>query len=145
MRPLKNILLLDDEVSIHDIWKRFHDVAEPVFRGQLALDVAVNLEQGLKRMEEKKYDALIFDLTMPPLSQDEVIQFIQNNASHLPIISVLTGDEDIYVRRRCILAGAADFWLKNDAHQRPDLFFKSLYNEYLKRYVTESERHPTSS
>lgn len=132
---MNRVLLIDDEEGIRLVWKKFHDVTEPVFRGQLDLDVATTLEQGLEKMDKTEYDALILDLTLPPLTPTEVIEFIQNNSVRLPIISVLTGDEDIYVRRRCMLAGSADFWLKSDAHRCPDLFFKSLYNEYLKRYV----------
>lgn len=137
---MKRLLLVDDEEGIRTVWKRFHDVVEPVFRGQCDLDVAGSLEQGLARMKETEYDAVIFDLKLPPLDAEQVITFIVENANVLPVISVLTGDEDINIRRRCILAGAADFWLKHDANTRPDLFFKSLYNEYLKRQF----REPTS-
>ncbi len=134
---LNKILLIDDEKGIREIWKRFHDVAEPVFRGRLEMDVASDLAQGIERMKGTEYDALILDLVLPPLTQAEVISWIFENAKlpGIPIISVLTGDEDVYVRRRCIIGGAVDFWVKTDATDRPDLFFKSLYNEYLKRYA----------
>lgn len=130
---MKRILLIDDEEGIRIVWRRFHDIAEPVFRGQLDMDVANDLNQGLAKMKVVEYDAIILDLKFLGEGADNTITFIVENHDHLPPIIVLTGDEDIFVRRRAMLAGASDFWTKNDAQERPDLFFKSIYNKYLGR------------
>lgn len=132
---MKRILLIEDQEGVRLVWKRFHDLAEPVFRGQLELQVANDLEQGRAKLKGDEYDAIILDLTLPPLASDEVITFIAEQHHALPPIYVLTGDDDIYVRRRCMMSGASGFWLKADAEERPDLFFKSLYNAYLKRHA----------
>lgn len=132
---MKKILLIDDEEGIRIVWKRFHDTAEPVFRGQLEMDVANDLEQGLARISGTDYDAVILDLKFMGEGVEDTITFIFDHAAKLPPIIVLTGDEDIYVRRRAMIAGASDFWTKTDAQERPDLFFKSVYNQYLKRYA----------
>lgn len=117
------------------IWKRFHDTAEPVFRGQLEMDVANDLEQGIAKMKNSKYDAIILDLKFQGKGADDTITFISEHSEdkNMPPIIVLTGDEDIFVRRRAMLAGASGFWTKIDAQDRPDLFFKAVYNQYLKR------------
>jgi len=135
---MERILLVDDEEGIRIVWKRFHDVVEPVFRGRLEMDVASTLAQGLERIKETEYDALILDLIVPPMGANDMIQWIYDHADEVKIpIVVLTGDSDVYTRRRCIMAGASDFWLKTDAQERPDLFFKSLYNRYLSTYARQ--------
>lgn len=131
---MKRILLIDDDEGIQIVWKRFHELTEPVFRGQLEMDIASNLEQALAKIQGGAYDAVIQDLTIPPNPQERGVEWLAENAAHLPPIIVLTGDSDIFLRRRCMMLGAADFWLKDDAQSRPDLFFKAIYNEYLKRY-----------
>lgn len=131
---MEKILLIDDEEGIRDVWPRFHDYAEPVFRGRLGMDTASDLEHGVKRMKEATYDALILDLKFLGKGSDDTISWIFEHHKHLPPIIVLTGDEDIFVRGRCMMAGASDFWTKKDAQAHPDLFFKAIYNQYLKRF-----------
>lgn len=136
---MKRILLIDDDEGIRELWKRFHDVAEPVFRGELAMDVANDLARGLIKIEEAKiekkpYDIVIIDLKFEGQGSDYTMGWIVDYKDKIPPIVVLTGDVDIWVRRKCMMFGAADFWNKDDAQQRPDLFFKSLYNRYLANY-----------
>lgn len=135
---MKRILLIDDEEGIRITFKRLHDIAEPVFKGQLEMDVAVDLEQAKLKIATTEYDAIIADLKFQGHGADATITWIVENHETLPPIVVLTGDEDIYIRRRCMIGGAADFWIKLDAAARPDLFFKSLYNRYLARYESRS-------
>lgn len=136
---MRKILLVDDEEGIRIVWKKFHDVVDPVFRGQCDMDVANDLEQCLARMQGAEYDAIILDLSLKPRTSDEVISFIFENSAEFPPIIILTGDDDIFTRRRCMMAGAADFWLKSDANERPDLLFKSLYNQYLRRHYARTD------
>lgn len=131
---MNQLLIVDDEEGIRDIWKGFHDFVEPVFRGQLQMDAANDIEMAEHKIASTKYDAIIMDLKFKGKGSDETITFIATKAESLPPIIVLTGDEDIFVRRRCMMFGAADFWTKRDAQERPDLFFKAVYNCYLARY-----------
>lgn len=134
---MRKLLLIDDEEGIRTVWKRFHDYAEPVFRGQLEMEVAGSLDQGLDKMLSTQYDAVLLDLTLPPMAKEDVIAWIKENHAKMPPIIVLTGAEDVAVRRQCMIAGAASFWTKLDAQEKPDLFFKSVYNRYLARYASE--------
>lgn len=135
---MNRILFADDMADEHTLWKRFHGDLErevdKVFMGQCGLDTVFTFDEVLKRLDETEYDALILDLVIPPGGVNEGVEFIAEHAKKLPII-VLTGHEDIFVRRRCIVAGAAAFWTKKDAQRVPDIFFKCVYNEYVKRYV----------
>lgn len=128
---MNRILLIDDEEGIRLIYKRFHDLVEPVFRGQLEMDVANDLAQGIVKIADTKYDAIILDLKFEGHGSDDTISWIFENASRLSPIVVLTGDTDIWTRRRCMMAGASSFWVKTDATTNPDLFFKDVFNRYL--------------
>lgn len=123
--------MVDDDEGIRELWGRFHEVTEPVFRGKLSMDVAPNLDGMREKMRVNKYDAIILDLKFVGQGADDTITFIAENEQQMPPIIVLTGDSDIHTRRRCMMFGAASFWLKDDAQQRPDLFFKDVYNCYL--------------
>lgn len=139
---MNRILLIDDEEGIRVTFKRLHDAAEPIFRGRLEMDVASTIGDAEKKIGTTKYDALILDLKFEGSGMDETIGWVFENASRTPPIIVLTGDEDVYVRGRCMIAGAASFWLKMDAAAHPDLFFKEVYNQYLKRYDARTHRTP---
>jgi CheY-like chemotaxis protein len=134
---MKRIILIDDEAGVRELWQRFHDVMEPTFRGECELETATSLEMAMVMITGKDYDAIILDLMLPPNTIDQSISFIFEQSQRLPPIIVLTASEDIYIRRRCMIAGAAGFWTKPDAVKHPNLFFKELYNEYLKRYATQ--------
>lgn len=134
---MNRILLIDDEEGIRSLWKQFHDTAEPIFRGQLEMDVANDLEQGKEKIATVDYDVVIADLKFKGHGADITITWIVEEHDRLPPVVVLTGDEDIYIRRRCMIGGASDFWLKLDAAARPDLFFKAVYNQYLRRYESK--------
>lgn len=135
---MQNILLVDDQQGVHDLWAELHKEIDTVFQGNCKFDSALTIEEMEQNMIETEYDAIIFDLVMPPGGIDEGVNFIADHARSFPPIIALTGHEDIFIRRRCIIAGAADFWTKRDAQRVPDLFFKSLYNEYVKRYVPKA-------
>lgn len=131
---MKRILLVDDDEGIRVTWKRFHDFVEPVFRGQLEMEVAHDLEMMREKMKHNKYDVIILDLKFAGHGAEDTMSFIAENVDKFPPIVVLTGDSDIWVRRRCMMLGASSFWLKQDAVERPDLFFKDVYNRYLYKY-----------
>lgn len=137
---MKRILLIDDEEGIRSLWKRFHEVTEPVFRGLLEMDVAEDLEQGIERIGTGAYDAVILDLKFKGIGVDSTVNYIAEHAKDdgIPPIIVLTGDDDIHMRSRCMTSGAASFWLKADAISRPDLFFKEVYNQFLRHYATHA-------
>ncbi len=142
---MNRILLIDDEEGIRIVWKRFHDLVEPVFRGQLEMDVSSDLDQGIERMRERAYDIIILDLKFQGVGGDKTIDWIFTNSERMPPIVVLTGDTDIWTRRRCMMAGASSFWMKMDATDNPDLFFKDVFNRYLARLYDQSKEAPATS
>lgn len=139
---MRKILLVDDEDGIRTLWTRLHDTMDETFRGQCEMETAADLERAKYKLAHSTYDAVILDLSMPPEGRDGIISWLYSAAPALPPVVVLTGSDDIFVRRRCMMAGAANFITKNDAVAFPNLFFKMLYNEYLRR-IYETEKHGT--
>lgn len=142
---MNKLLLIDDEEGIRLVYKRFHDLLEPVFRGQLEMDVASDFEQGKHRIATTVYDAIICDLKFKGQGSEETTSWLFENADKLPPVIILTGDVDIWTRRRCMMAGAASFWIKMDAAEYPDLFFKDVFNRYLARLYATTPKPPASS
>lgn len=130
---MKRLLLIDDENGIRVAWKTFHDITDRTYRGQCGLDTADTLREGEDMLAAEKYDAIILDLKLPPLTEEEVIQWIAKEHATLPVIMVFTGYEDPSLRDRCLAAGASGFFTKHDALSFPNLFFKEIYNEWFKR------------
>lgn len=98
------------------------------------METASSLAEGITKMDSEQYDVVITDLKFEGHGGEETISWLADNQGKLPPIIVLTGDDDIFIRRRCMMFGANDFWTKTDAQERPDLFFKSVYNRYLANY-----------
>jgi DNA-binding response OmpR family regulator len=105
------------------------------------MDTASDLDKGIELIAQNEYDAIIIDYHLPPLDGNMLEKWIRDNYQSLPPIVVLTGDHDVWIRRRCLMSGAEDFWLKVDAGNTPNQFFKAVYNAYLRRkkYVGNNE------
>ena len=137
---MKRILFIDDEPGQREVWQRFHETMDSTFRGMCEMRVASDLETGLHMLQKDDYDAVIMDYHLPSNGKLTVQEFLARYSRELPPIIVLTGDEDIYVRRECLRFGASGFFTKSDAMRFPNLFFKCVYNEYMKwAYATQRE------
>ncbi len=122
-----NILICDDS---------------PLVRKQLSrcLPSAWDIEQvengwdALMRLEQKSYDLLFLDLTMPVMDGFTLLAELQTQSISLPII-IVSADVQPEARRRCQQAGAFDFinkpFTKNVVHQ--------VVKKYL--YVTDFTRN----
>lgn len=139
---MRRILLIDDEEGIRMAWGKWHDVQEETFRGQLSMETATSLIESEALIAKESFDVIILDLNLDIDGAEKSISWVANNHARLAPIVVLTGDEDIFIRRRCMMLGAAQFFTKTDAQAFPNLFFKILYNEYLKRYAATREASP---
>ncbi len=131
---MNRILLVDDEKGIRDLWsENFERVLEKTWRGTCELFFATSEEDAVSMLTLQEFDAIIWDLAMPPGGRQAGIDFIKKNHASLPPIIVMTGSEDIETRQECLSSGAAQFFTKIDASKFPNLFFKTIYNEWWKR------------
>jgi len=138
---MKKLLLIDDDASVRELWKHWHDKMELTFRGKNPLETTTDLEKADALIAENEYDVIILDLGLPPGGYEETVKWIQRRSKEkdFPPIVVLTGNEDVMMRQKCIVAGAAHFFTKFDAQNFPNLFFKILYDVFLRYYGTKVE------
>src|ERR1700722_12326044 len=113
-------LLCDDQQGIHDLWGALHARIEAAYQGQCGLDSAYSFEQAETMVALKEYGVVILDLVMPSGDVKDGIRFISKHAKDWPPIIAFTGHNDIWIRRACLVAGAVDFWIKEDLRNNPD-------------------------
>lgn len=83
---MKNILILEDEVDMQEIYRDMFKNSSQEYR----IEVIGNAEHALKRLNEKKFDLLIVDIIMEPMSGDTFFVYVRNNPelAQLPIIVI---------------------------------------------------------
>jgi DNA-binding response OmpR family regulator len=136
---LKNILLVEDsetstmilrEASLQ--WKGSQGAIEIVSTSSLA---------GLRTRiaDTKQIDLILLDLVLLDSSEDETIKFVEEQHGNLPPIVIVTANDVLETRQRCLSVGACGFALKRHIFISPNFFFSELYNvcyfRYLKRLL----------
>ena len=102
---MKNILVIDDDVMILDSIKR------QLKNQDFKLDLEENPVNALKKLEINKYDLVICDMRMKPITGDEVLKKIKRDIPGLPVI-VLTGFVDDNVMENVKKIGCDEFIIK---------------------------------
>ncbi|MCH7989836.1 MAG: response regulator [Planctomycetes bacterium] len=99
------ILIVDDSSANIDSIKRYLNKA-----GYNRLVSTTNPLDCLSLMREEQPDALLLDIRMPEISGIELLEQIQvdETIGYIPVI-VLTGNEDVSIRRQALKLGAFDF------------------------------------
>ena len=79
----KNILIVDDEVSILKMLHR------ALSRKNHQVDTASNGEEGIKKIDSNKYDLVITDIMMPGLSGKDLASYVKTNINgRFPVIGI---------------------------------------------------------
>ena len=79
----KNILIVDDEVSILKMLHR------ALSRKSHQVDTAINGEEGIKKIASSKYELVITDILMPGLSGKDLASHVKTNINgRLPVIGM---------------------------------------------------------
>jgi len=122
-----NILLVEDE----SFFQKFYvlKLQEQMF----VVDLAINGEEGIQKMVQKKYDCVLLDIIMPIKNGFEVLQYAKDNliTPNTPIImfSTLGQDKDI---QKALAMGAADY--ANKVFFDFDTLLKKIY------FVTQNNK-----
>ena len=74
---------------------------------------AERLDQAFKMLEERSYDLIFLDLSLPDSDGLQSFISLQKRAAHLPII-VLSGVTDVNIALESISLGAQDYLVKGD-------------------------------
>ena len=99
---MSKILVIDDEKSIRNSLK------ETLEYEKYEVDLAKDGIEGLKLIEENKYDTILCDVKMPKMDGIEVLEKIHQITSDIPVIMISAyGDIDTAVG--AIKKGAYDF------------------------------------
>src|SRR6185312_773130 len=78
----QRILIIDDEAAIRESLETLLGLEG------YAVEVAVNGEQGLERIEENYYDLVLLDLALPGKSGLEILPLIRERHPSLPVIMI---------------------------------------------------------
>jgi len=108
----KNILIIEDDRFLRDL------IVHKVTKEGFNVSVAVDGEEGIKKIKEEKPDLVLLDLILPSMDGFEVLSKIREDASlnSLPVIilSNLGQREDV---EKGMKLGAVDYLIK--AHFTP--------------------------
>jgi DNA-binding response OmpR family regulator len=98
------IILIDDDVTLAETIK--HGL-----RREYAVDLAHDAEQSLELLEERHYDLVIIDVTLPDMNGVELCQKIRDSQLKTPIL-MLTAMHETEMIVQALNAGADDYLTK---------------------------------
>lgn len=109
-KPSTHILLLEDNPGDVGLLKETLS-AEKTF--PCRLDISPRLSDGLKRLSQEPFDAVVLDLYLPDSSGLETLNQVHHAAPQIPIV-VLTGLCNPETATEAMREGAEDFLSKDD-------------------------------
>ncbi len=98
---MKKILVVEDDVSIHECLK------ELLTKEDFMVNSAYSGTEALLLLEKEKYDLILLDLMLPGICGEEIIKRTKN----IPII-VLSAKVSSDDKVACLLSGASDYITK---------------------------------
>ncbi|PWR72597.1 response regulator [Methanospirillum lacunae] len=75
------ILYIDDDPDLLIIWKKILEKTNYFW-----VDVALSADEGLRKMDEDRYDCIISDYQMPKMDGVQLLQFIREKNETIPVI-----------------------------------------------------------
>ncbi len=100
------VLLIDDEIAFAK------NIAETLRLKGYEASVAGNGEQGLRAINENRYDVIVLDLRMPGLSGLDVLKEIMPERKGAPEVIILTGHANVESSVEGLSSGAFDYLTK---------------------------------
>lgn len=101
MITLKKILIVEDDISIHNI------IAEILAKENYLNFNAYSGTEAMLLLEKEKYDLIILDLMLPALNGEEIIKQVKDTP--IIVLSAKTSSTD---KVNCLLSGANDYITK---------------------------------
>lgn len=102
MKNRKNILVIDDEPIVLDSCRR-------ILRNEgFEVNGASNGREGLKKIEEDQYDAVLVDWKLPEIDGMEVLRLIKKNHPDI-IVVMITGYPSVESVVRAMKLGVSDY------------------------------------
>ncbi len=107
-RENRNILMIEDNPGDARLIQVFLSEADG-FR--FSLEHVNELKKGLKLFDEKDFDIVLLDLTLPDSFGLETLNKVQDKMSDMPIV-ILTGNADEEIALKAVQNGAQDYLVK---------------------------------
>jgi DNA-binding response OmpR family regulator len=102
MKDKKNVLVIDDEPIVLDSCRR-------ILRQEgFEVNGAMNGREGLKKIEEDKYDAVLVDWKLPEIDGMEVLRIIKKNHPDV-IVVMITGYPSVESAVKAMKLGVSDY------------------------------------
>jgi DNA-binding NtrC family response regulator len=102
MKDTKNILVIDDEPIVLDSCRKILRQEGFEVKG------AMNGREGLKKIEEDKYDAVLVDWKLPEIDGMEVLRIIKKNHPDV-IVVMITGYPSVESAVKAMKLGVSDY------------------------------------
>ncbi len=100
------------------------------------LDIAGTLLDGLNKLNDKLYDVILLDLTLPDSQGLNTFEAVQEKANQIPVI-VLSGLDDKTVAIQAVHDGAQDYLVKG--HVDEDLLIRAIGYAIERKRVEEEK------
>jgi DNA-binding response OmpR family regulator len=101
----QRLLYVDDEESLRTL------VQSHLSLEGFDVETAANGHQAMTVLQKQEFDLVLLDLRMPDGDGFEVLRFLNERGSQVPVI-VLTGVDDVSIASECVKLGAADYLTK---------------------------------
>lgn len=108
-RPLLQILLIEDNPDDQKLIQEMFAEVKPI---DYQLDTVDRVSAGLARLKEKRFDAIVADLSLPDCWGLEVLLKLQAAAPSLPIIIISGLFEEEALAVQAVEQGAQDYLVK---------------------------------
>jgi len=126
---MKTILLIEDDPFLRDIY------TTKLKEAGFSVEMAIDGEQGLRKLAEKKFDLLVLDIVLPQIDGWEILEKIKNeklkikNDFKIIVLSNLGQKEEV---EKAFNMGATKYLIK--AHYTP-----SEVVEEIKELLTNNQ------
>lgn len=137
LRPMKTplrVLMVEDDGGDADYIRELLSGEE---RAHFSLEQAGSLSEGVRRLQEERFDILLLDLGLPESQGLDTFMKCRDFASEVPIV-VLTGLSDEEVAMQAVQKGAQDYLVKGDIDGR--LLTNSIYYAVERHRLLQAQR-----
>jgi DNA-binding NarL/FixJ family response regulator len=111
----------------------------------LAMEVATTLTQGMKLLENHRYDVVLLDLLLPDSNPITIlaplIHVMSNHPGEYPSVVVLTGVDNSDVRLEALRMGAQGYFYKNNLEPDSDSLWVCLNDASVRGSYVRSLLH----
>ncbi len=134
MKDKKNILVIDDEPIVLDSCRK-------ILRQEgFEVNGAMNGREGLKKIEEDQYDAVLVDWKLPEIDGMEVLRIIKKNHPDV-IVVMITGYPSVESAVKAMKLGVSDYVSKPfTPDELKDVLIKAIeHTKTVKKEEPEDE------